>query len=169
MKYIRSIFLVSLFCCLHATAQEQQDTLTLDTLSLDTLTFDTLQQPVRNTLSTRLQQGKQFLDKLARRRVDPNYIEVPEKPWRVILRARENAVDVTYDNTIEFPTLNERADWQMRFNPPVATAIGFWVGYRGTGISYSKSLIKNAGRYFSIGSTGARYGLQFRLRRELRQ
>jgi hypothetical protein len=47
----------------------------------------------------------------------------------------------------------------------VASSVGFWVGYRGTGFSYSKSLTKNAGRYYSFSSTGAKYGFNFRLRR----
>ena len=47
----------------------------------------------------------------------------------------------------------------------MANSVGFWVGYRGTGLSYSYSLNKNAGRYFTFSSTGAKYGLTFRLRR----
>ena len=47
----------------------------------------------------------------------------------------------------------------------MASSIGFWAGYRGTGVSYSFSLTKNAGRYFSISTTGAKYGFNFRLRR----
>jgi hypothetical protein len=36
---------------------------------------------------------QQFLDEKARKKVDPGYIEVPEKPWRVIARYKENMVD----------------------------------------------------------------------------
>ena len=70
-----------------------------------------------------------------------------------------------YDQELYFPENNEQVEWKLFFEPPVASSVGFWVGYRGTGLSYSYSLSKNAGRYFSFSSTGAKYGLTFRLRR----
>ena len=114
---------------------------------------------------TRLHQVQGFLDTKAKAAVDPHYIEVPDKPWRVILRYKENIVDVDYSQSVDFPVTNEHSDWNLCFEPPVASSIGFWVGYRGTGFSYSKSLSKNAGRYYSFSSSGAKYGLNFRLRR----
>ncbi len=113
----------------------------------------------------RLHQAQQYLDAKAKAKVDPRYIEVPDKPWRVILRYKENVVDVDYSQSVDFPGTNDHADWNLCFEPPVASSVGFWVGYRGTGFSYSKSLTKNAGRYYSISSTGANYGFNFRLRR----
>ena len=119
----------------------------------------------KSTLMDRLHQVQQFLDDKAKAKVDPRYIEVPDKPWRVIMRYKETAVNVRYDNHIELPEWNETSDWRLCIEPPTSASIGFWVGYRGTGISYSKSLVKNAGRHFSISTTGARYGFNFRLRR----
>ena len=113
----------------------------------------------------RLHQVQEYLDSAAMRKVDPRYIEVPKKPWRVILRYKQTAVDVDYDNHIDLPEWNESSDWRLCIDPPTSASIGFWVGYRGTGISYSKSLVKNAGRYFSFSTTGAKYGFNFRLRR----
>ena len=138
----------TIICCLlfslSVAAQEQDSTL---------------------TFMDRLHQVQQYLDDKAKSKVDPGYIEVPEKPWRVILRYKENMVLVDYDHSIDFPATNERAEWKLRFEPPVASSVGFWVGYRGTGFSYSKSLTKNAGRYYSFSTTGAKYGFNFRLRR----
>ena len=107
------------------------------------------------------------MDSAAKRKVDPRYIEVPTKPWRVILRYKVNTVNVDYETslTANRPGDNSYWNWDLRFEPPTATSIGFWIGYRGTGISFSKSLTKNAGRYFSISTTGAKYGFNFRLRR----
>ena len=113
----------------------------------------------------RLHQVQQYLDTKARAKVDLDYIEVPEKPWRVILRYKENAVDVDYSQSVDVTGENFHSDWNLRFEPPMASSIGFWVGYHGTGFSYSKSLNKNAGRYYSFSSTGAKYGFNFRLRR----
>ena len=146
-----------IICCLlfslNAAAQEQ---VTTDSVST---------QKSKSSLLDRLHQLQQYLDTKAKKKVDPNYIEVPDKPWRVILRYKENAVDVDYTQSVDIPATNEHSDWNLCFEPPVASSIGFWVGYRGTGFSYSKSLNKNAGRYYSISSTGAKYGFNFRLRR----
>jgi hypothetical protein len=115
----------------------------------------------------RLQQVQLYLDSAARKKVDPLYIEVPAKPWRVIMRYKANAVDVDYSYRLEAKDVADHSyiDWDLHFEPPTAASVGFWVGYRGTGISFSKSLAKNAGRYFSISTTGAKYGFNFRLRR----
>ena len=118
-----------------------------------------------HTFMGRLHQVQQYLDDKAKSKVDPKYIEVPDKPWRVILRYKENGVNVDYEHSVDFPATNERAEWKLSFEPPVASSVGFWVGYRGTGFSYSKSLTKNAGRYYSFSTTGAKYGFNFRLRR----
>ena len=112
-----------------------------------------------------IHQVQQFLDTRAKKKVDARFIEVPDKPWRVILRYKENVVDVDYSQSIDVPADNSHSDWNLCFEPPVASSVGFWVGYRGTGFSYSKSLNKNAGRYYSVNSTGAKYGFNFRLRR----
>ena len=118
-----------------------------------------------HTLTGRLHQVQQHLDSSATKKVDPHYIEVPKKPWRVILRYKQNMVDVDYTQSLYFPEYNEHSEWKLHFKPPAASSVGFWVGYRGTGLSYSWSLAKNAGRYFSFSSTGAKYGVNFRLRR----
>jgi hypothetical protein len=113
----------------------------------------------------RLCEAQQYLDAKAKAAVDARYIEVPEKPWRVILRYKENAVDVDYSQSVDIPGTNDHSDWNLNFEPPVASSVGFWVGYRGTGFSFAKSLTKNAGRYYSVTSAGANYGFNFRLRR----
>ena len=149
---IGKIIICCLLCSLNAAAQEQETTDSDST------------QKSKSSLMTRLEQVQQYLDKKAKK-VDPHYIEVPEKPWRVILRYKENKVDVDYNQSVDIPATNEYSDWNLCFEPPVASSVGFWVGYRGTGFSYSKSLTKNAGRYYSFSSTGAKYGFNFRLRR----
>ena len=150
-------------CCLlfslNAAAQEQsttQEQVTTDSVGTE---------KSESSLMARLREVQQYLDDKAKGKVDPLYIEVPDKPWRVILRYKENVVDVDYSQSVDFPEYNEHGDWELCFTPPVASSVGFWVGYRGTGFSYSKSLTKNAGRYYSISSTGAKYGFNFRLRR----
>ena len=42
----------------------------------------------------RLQQLQQNLDAKARAKGDPDYIEVPEKPWAVVLKSNANDMDL---------------------------------------------------------------------------
>lgn len=122
-------------------------------------------QESKPSVMERLREAQQYLDAKAKAAVDARYIEVPEKPWRVILRYKENVVDVDYSQSVDIPGTNDHSDWNLNFEPPVASSVGFWVGYRGTGFSFAKSLTKNAGRYYSVTSAGANYGFNFRLRR----
>ena len=151
---IGKIIICNLLFSLNVAAQDQ-----------DSIASVSTQDSTKTTFMDRIHQLQQFLDDKAKKKVDPRYIEVPEKPWRVILRYKANMVNVDYDNSIDFPATNEYSEWNLHFEPPVATSIGFWAGYRGTGLSFSLPLTKNAGRYFSISSTGAKYGFNFRLRR----
>ncbi len=149
------IIICSLLFSLSAAGQEQE---TIDSVRTE--------ESAPTTFMGRLHQVQQYLDNKARASVDPHYIEVPDKPWRVILRYKETALDVDYENSLVDPSNSQnRIDLKMCFEPPTSASIGFWVGYRGTGLSYSYSLAKNAGRYFSFSTTGAKYGINFRLRR----
>ena len=150
---IRRTIVCLLLFSLNAAAQEQEP---FDSISTQDSKLNWMEQ---------LHEVQQLLETRAKAAVDARYIEVPEKPWRVVLRYKENVVDVDYSQSVDFPGTNDHSDWNLCFEPPVASSVGFWVGYRGTGFSYSKSLTKNAGRYYSLSSTGAKYGFNFRLRR----
>ena len=113
-----------------------------------------------------LHRAQHYLDSAARAKVDPHFIEVPDKPWRVILRYKKTAVNVDYSNGLVDPEKPQNhLDLDMNFSPSASASIGIWVGYRGTGLSYSYSLAKNKGRYFSFTTNGAKYGVNFRYRR----
>ena len=129
-------------------------------------TFCCMQFPQRaaGQIKERLQQVKHYLDSTANAKVDQHYIEVPEKPWRVVLQYKETDFNVDYNNTLADPSSTDRIDWLLRFEPPVATSVGLWVGYQGTGLAVAKTLGEKTGTYFSFSSTGAKYGLNLRLR-----
>ena len=150
---IGKIIICCLLLSLGASAQERE--------SVDSVRT----QKNSKSLMGLIRQVPHYLDSKARNKVDTNYIEVPAKPWRAILRYKENSVDVDYSQRLDFPEYNQSAEWELCFEPPRASSIELWVGYRGTGVGLSLSLAKNAGRYFSFSSTGAKYGLNFRLRR----
>ena len=92
-----------------------------------------------------IHQVQQYLDSAAKRKVDARYIEVPAKPWRVILCYKETAFDVDYSNSAGYPAAGDGVDWQLGFKPPTSPSVGIWAGYRGTGVSYAKSLRKKEG------------------------
>ena len=107
---------------------------------------------------------QQYLDTKARKKVDSNYIEVPDKPWMVVLRYNASMFDVDYSNSAGNPSAGDGVDWEICFEPPLASSIGVWAGYRGTGIAISKSLHRKKGTTFSFSTTGAKYGINLRLR-----
>lgn len=117
-----------------------------------------------NKLMSGIRWLQQRLDSSAVRSVDPEYIEVPKQPWRVILRTKLNKTDVETNNLNDFQQ-NRFLLLHMEFNSELGTSSGFWVGYRGLGLGYAFKLHKNAGTNFTISSTGARYGLNFRWQR----
>ena len=144
-------------CCLlllslNATAQEQETTDSVST------------QESKSKLKARLHQVQQYLDTKARKKVDSNYIEVPEKPWMVVLRYNASVFDVDYSNSAGSPSAGDGVDWEICFEPSLASSIGVWAGYRGTGIAISKSLHRKKGTTFSFSTTGAKYGINLRLR-----
>jgi hypothetical protein len=145
-----------IICCLlfslNVAAQEQETTDSVST------------QKSKSNLVDKLHQVQQYLDNKLRKKVDPLYIEVPEKPWRVVLRYNASVFDVDYSNSVFDPSTSEGIDWEMCFEPPMASSVGIWAGYRGTGIGFSKGLNKKKGTTFSFTTTGAKYGANIRLR-----
>ena len=121
-------------------------------------------QESKPNLMAQLHRAQQYLDEKAKAKVDPRYIDVPDKPWRVVLRYKESAFDVDYSNVAGNPSAGDGVEYEMYFEPPMAPSIGFWVGYRGTGISFAKSLHKKEGTTLSFSTTGAKYGANLRLR-----
>ena len=94
------IVFCSLLFALNAAGQEAMPS--------DTMVVDSVKK--KHTLMDRIHQVQAFLDKRAKSSVDPNFIEVPEKPWRVILRNKNHDVDVEYSDIFFDPTYNESTE-----------------------------------------------------------
>lgn len=127
-----------------------------------------------NKLKRALEKLQTHLDSATIRKYDANYIEVPKRPWRLVLRGKSDdfrmKVNSYFDDDFIAEKTGEeiygaRFDWSLNFDPPMAQSVGFNVGFRGLSFSYSYYLLKKTGRAYSFSSTGARYGLNFRLRR----
>jgi hypothetical protein len=152
MNKIAKITICSLLFSMNVAAQ--------DKAPIDTTTI----QQSKPSMMDRLHQVQQYLDEKAKAKVDPNYIEVPDKPWRVVLRYKETVFDVDYSNSVGNPQAGDGMDWEMCFEPPLSPSLGVWAGYRGTGVAVAKSLGKKKGTSLSFSTTGAKYGANLRLR-----
>lgn len=113
---------------------------------------------------------KTYIDSSAVKGIDPRYIEVPEKPWAVVLKYNTNHMDLQSTSFLSKERLAEKDingefSWESTFRPKNEISLGAWIGYRGYGFGYSYSLQRTAGRNFSIGATGSNYGLNLRIRR----
>lgn len=111
-----------------------------------------------------------FIDSLSARGIDQRYIEVPEKPWQVMLRFNVNDMDLKSYTLISKEQFAKRGlegelNWEARVRPHASTNMGLWVGYRGYGLGYSLSISNNTGRNFTIGATGSNFGINLRTRK----
>ena len=136
------------------------------TLCWCTLTFAQDRKPwplrVLNSVKT-------YIDSSAVRGIDPNYIQIPKKPWALVLKYKTNDMDLHSTSTMSREMMAENGingelNWESSFNPRNESSIGGWIGYRGYGLGYSFSLHRTNGHNFSIGFTGANYGVNLRIR-----
>ena len=88
--------------------------------------------------SAKLSALGQHLDSSAVRKYDSRYIEVPDRPWRVILRSKmdENIVDFVNSNTIKYEGTDVNTRLSLKFDSELNKSIGVWIGYRGLGFGY---------------------------------
>lgn len=110
-----------------------------------------------------------FLDSMSIRGMDRRYVELPQKPWQVIVQGNVNQSELTMNTTIDGKELfNDNfsdISWESRVKTNVASYAGVWVGYRGYGLGYSTSLGHDEGSLFKFGFIGGRYGVNLRIRR----
>lgn len=110
-----------------------------------------------------------FIDTMATRGIDKRYIYVPERPWQLVLKNHINDMDMRVESTVteaDLASYGATGHYNLKseFKPKFTYNIGVWIGYRGYGLGYNFSLSKANGSTFSIGATGARYGIYLRTR-----
>lgn len=108
----------------------------------------------------------QNLDNRTLNKYDPRYIEVPQHPWRLIMRTKMDRTITDFINTNTLVAGDENNDTRMSmlFDSGLNTSVGLWIGYRGLGIGYSYKLNKKEGINLTVSGTGAKFGINFRLR-----
>ena len=111
-----------------------------------------------------------FIDSMTIKGIDQCYIEVPKKPWQVMLRYHNNDLDFKTYTLVSKEQFAKKGvegefNWEASIKPRASSSVGLWVGYRGYGLGYSFSIADNNGRNFSIGATGSNFGINLRTRR----
>ena len=108
-----------------------------------------------------------FIDTLSVRGIDQNYIEVPKRPWQVILRGNINQSDLKLKSKVNGEELFAETVGELRWEPRIMTDpsiyTGFWAGYRGYGFGYSWNVAGDKGRYLTFGAMGGSYGVNLRI------
>ncbi len=107
-----------------------------------------------------------IIDNATWRGIDSTYIIVPQKPWQLI--SRTNVNQTTYHMDAVLVNDPEKIEYRMDFEPTLTTGVGWstglWLGYRGYGLGFQKSISKNDDYNFGLSACGSKYGLNVRLR-----
>ena len=107
-----------------------------------------------------------FIDSMAVKGVDRNYIDAPKEPWQVILRGNVNQTDLKMKSTFNgamFYGVEGDVNWESRIKTIPSAYAGLWAGYRGYGIGYSWNVGGDKGTILTFGATGGSYGVNLRI------
>ena len=137
MQLVKKIFiiLVALLVCLNASAQ--------------------------NDLSSLVKKAKTMIDSMSVKKVDRRYIDVPEKPWRIIVRGNVNQSIVNMRTVGTMAGMDYSAEPHLKTEP--SRYLGLWAGYRGLGMGFTKNVGGDKGSYFTVGANGRVYSASLRI------
>lgn len=137
MQLVKKIFiiLVALLVCLNASAQ--------------------------NDLSSLVKKAKTMVDSMSVKKVDRHYIDVPEKPWRIIVRGNVNQSIVNMRTVGTMAGMDYSAEPHLKTEP--SRYLGLWAGYRGLGMGFTKNVGGDKGSYFTVGANGRVYSASLRI------
>ena len=102
------------------------------------------------------------LDSMAISGIDHNYIEVPEQPWKILMRG--NISQTTVSMKTEGVFLNEKYATDTRMVPKPSQEIGFWAGYRGIGMEYTMNVGGDKGSHLAFSVAERAYAINVRMR-----
>ena len=121
---------------------------------------------LEKTLKKAMTKAMTKIDTIVGKGVNRQYIEIPKRPWQVIVRSNLNQASIDMSKSHLFSTergLSDMFSFSPSFRTKVMTSIGVWAGYRGYGIGFSMTPGKK-GSYVVLSALGARYGVQIRYR-----
>ena len=108
-----------------------------------------------------------LIDSMSVSGIDRRYIDVPARPWQVVIRGNVNRASLDMSSTIDGGSLFLDLTGNFKSEPHITSGsdlyAGVWAGYRGYGLGYM-SHVSGAGKgsLFTLGATGGCYGINFR-------
>ena len=115
----------------------------------------------QENLLSLVKKAKNIIDTMSVSGVDRRYIDVPEKPWRIIVRGNVN------QSIVDMRTMGTMAGMDYSAKPHLKTEpsryLGLWAGYRGCGMGFTKNVGGNKGSYFTVGANGRVYSASLRI------
>ena len=107
-----------------------------------------------------------FLDSSNVQNTDPNYIGLPDRPWRIIASNNTSQLNMKMESHL-YDEVNGGTgfDFLLQVKPPVGNAVGLWGGYRGWGLGYSVSVTGNKGINMSFNISTPANGVNVRAHR----
>ena len=110
-----------------------------------------------------------FIDTMTVKGKDRSYIEVPKRPWQVIVHGNINQSYLKLKSTIDggsmFADIVGDLNWEPHIKTDPATYAGIWAGYRGYGLGYSWNISGDKGSILTFGAMGGSYGINLRIHR----
>lgn len=109
-----------------------------------------------------------FIDSMSVKGVDRNYVDMPERPWQIMVKGNMSQTDLRMHSAIPNaslidPTAKGAVGWDPQIKTKAAKSVGAWIGYRGYGIGYMQNIDKEKSTLFTIGVTGGSYGVNLRI------
>lgn len=108
-----------------------------------------------------------FIDTMAASGRDRNFIEVPKRPWQVMVRGNINQSDLKLNSVVDggsmFANVVGNLQWEPRIKTVPSTYVGVWAGYRGYGLGYSWNVGGDNGSILTFGAMGGSYGINLRI------
>ncbi len=107
-----------------------------------------------------------WIDKSTASGIDSTYIIVPKEPWQLIWRSNLSQSTYFMEASMEEHIKGDRffLECEPEMSTPVGLTSGFWVGYRGYGVGYQKSITHDDDFNLTLSACGSKYGLSMRLR-----
>ena len=121
------------------------------------------QASAQNDVTKIIHKGLELMDSMAVKGIDRNYIDIPDRPWQIVVKNNMN------QSIVRMKTTGMAAGVPYSIEPYLKTEmsqyVGLWVGYRGHGVGYTMKVGGKKGGYLSFASTGKAYGLNLRIHR----
>jgi len=111
----------------------------------------------QGSIGSLIDKVKTMRDSIVVKGIDRRYIDVPDKPWQIILRTNVNQTIVSMQTEGTMAGHDYSAKPYLKTTP--SKHLGLWVGYRGLGMGYSMNVGGDKGRKLTFGCTGGAYGV----------